>query len=55
MRQKATEYLERVSTYIPKNLYKKILERAKIERRSISSEIVVLLEKAITAETSPKR
>ncbi len=48
MRQKKSEEdLARVSAYIPKGLYKRIEDRAREERRSISSEIVVLLEKAL--------
>lgn len=48
MRQKKSgEDLARVSAYIPKGLYKQIESRAREERRSISSEIVILLEKAL--------
>lgn len=47
MRQKSTGDLIRTSTSIPKELYKKLEERANAERRSISSEIVVLLELAL--------
>lgn len=44
MRQKSTGDLVRTSASIPKELYEKIEKRANAERRSISSEIVVLLE-----------
>ncbi len=47
MRQKSTGDLVRTSTSIPKGLYEKIEKRANAERRSISSEIVVLLELAL--------
>lgn len=50
MRQKSEEELVAISAYLPKSLHKRIEERAKKERRSISSEIVVLLEKALEAE-----
>lgn len=33
-----------VSVYLPPNLFDKIAERAKGERRSLSAEIIVLLE-----------
>ena len=47
MRQKSTGDLVRTSASIPKELYQKIENRANTERRSISSEIVVLLELAL--------
>ena len=47
MRQKSTGDLIRTSASIPKDLYAKIEKRAAAERRSISSEIVVLLESAL--------
>lgn len=47
MRQKSTGDLVRTSASIPKELYEKIEKRANAERRSISSEIVVLLEQAL--------
>lgn len=47
MRQKSTGDLVRTSASIPKELYEKIEKRANTERRSISSEIVVLLEVAL--------
>jgi hypothetical protein len=39
--------LVRTSASIPKEVYEKIEKRAHAERRSISSEIVVLLELAL--------
>lgn len=47
MRQKSTGDLVRTSASIPKELYEKLEKRANVERRSISSEIVVLLELAL--------
>lgn len=47
MRQKRTGDLVRTSASIPKDLYEKIEKRATAERRSISSEIVVLIELAL--------
>lgn len=47
MRQKSTGDLVRTSASIPKDLYEKIEKRANAERRSLSSEIVVLLELAL--------
>ena len=47
MRQKRTGDLVRTSASIPKYLYEKLAKRADTERRSISSEIVVLLELAL--------
>lgn len=47
VRQQSQEDLARVSAYIPKSLYKAIAERAKKERRSVSSEIVILIEKTL--------
>lgn len=47
MRQKSTGDLVRTSASIPKELYEKLEKRANAERRSISSEIVVLLELAL--------
>lgn len=47
MRQKSTGDLVRTSASIPKDLYEKLSKRADAERRSISSEIVVLLELAL--------
>jgi hypothetical protein len=47
MRQKSTGDLIRTSASIPKGLYEKLEKRANAERRSISSEIVVLLEAAL--------
>lgn len=52
MRQKSSGDLVRTSASIPKELYEKIEKRAHAERRSISSEIVVLLELAL--ETAGK-
>lgn len=47
MRQKASADLVRTSASIPKEVYAKIEKLAQAERRSISSEIVVLLELAL--------
>ncbi len=47
MRQKSSRDLVRTSASIPKDVYEKIEKRANTERRSISSEIVVLLEQAL--------
>lgn len=47
MRQKSSDDLIRTSASIPKGLYEKIEKRAHAERRSISGEIVVLLELAL--------
>jgi len=47
MRQKSTGDLVRTSASIPKELYEKLEKRADAERRSISGEIVVLLEAAL--------
>lgn len=47
MRQKSTGDLVRTSASIPKELYEKIEKRANAERRSLSGEIVVLLELAL--------
>ena len=52
MRQKSSGDLIRTSASIPKDIYEKIEKRAQAERRSISSEIVVLLELAL--ETAGK-
>ena len=52
MRQKSNEELERVSAYIPKTLYKQIQLQADKERRSISSEIVILIEKGLAGTTA---
>ena len=41
---------------LPEHIYQAIVERAKAERRSISQETVVLLEKALTlSEGIPSR
>ena len=47
MRQKSDEKLEPVSVYIPTAMLEKITAQAKKERRSISAQIVVLLEKGL--------
>ena len=47
MRQKSSGELVRTSASIPKDVYEKIEKRAAAERRSISSEIVVLIEQAL--------
>ncbi|MBL0349518.1 MAG: Arc family DNA-binding protein [Elusimicrobia bacterium] len=51
MRQKSTKDLTHVAAYLPKELLKKIKEKADKDRRSVSSEVVVLLEKALGHET----
>lgn len=47
MRQQSDEKLEPVSVYIPASLLEKIAGEAKKERRSVSAQIVVFLEKAL--------
>lgn len=47
MRQRSDEKLRHVAVYIPVSLYAKLDAAAKAERRSISSAIVILLEKAL--------
>lgn len=47
MRQKNKEKLKPVSVYIPEGLFKKLEKKAAADRRSLSSQIVVLLEKAV--------
>lgn len=49
MRQQSDEKLEPVSVYIPSSLLEKIAMQAKKERRSVSAQIVVFLEKALAA------
>lgn len=49
MRQQSDEKLEPVSVYVPTTLLEKISSQAKKERRSISAQIVVFLEKALSA------
>lgn len=46
MRQKSREDLKHVSAYIPQTLFDKIHDLADQDHRSMSSAIVVLLEKA---------
>ena len=48
MRQQSDEKLEPVSVYVPSSLLEKITVQAKKERRSVSAQIVVFLEKALT-------
>jgi hypothetical protein len=48
MRQHSEEQMIRISASIPKKLHTKVIERAHEERRSLSSEIVILLEKALS-------
>ena len=55
MRQKANEELKQISVYIPTSLHDRIAELAASERRSVSAEVVVLLEKTVPAETKAKR
>lgn len=50
MRQKSTNDLTHVAAYLPKDLLKKIKEKADKDRRSVSSEVVILLEKALRFE-----
>ena len=47
MPKQSSDELMAVSVYMPKELHKKILDAAQSERRSISSQIVVLLEKTV--------
>jgi hypothetical protein len=47
VRQKSHDDLVHVSAYIPKSLYAKIVAMSEKERRSISSEVVILLERAL--------
>lgn len=42
-----------VSVYMPKKLHERILVAAKLERRSISSQIVIILEKCEQMGTLP--
>ena len=55
VRQKANEELKQISVYIPTSLHDRIAELAASERRSVSAEVVVLLEKTVPAETKAKR
>lgn len=47
MRQRAQEELRHVAVYLPVSLYKEVDKRAKNERRSVSSTIVLLIEGAL--------
>lgn len=51
MRQKSTGDLIRTSVSVPKDIYEKIEKLAVAERRSISSQIVVLIELALEKST----
>lgn len=50
LRQKAKEELIHVTAYMPKELFKKLEAKAEKDRRSLSSEVVVLLEKLLHDE-----
>lgn len=54
MRLKSKEDLVHVSVYLPKSLHKKIEEMSTSDRRSLSAEVVVLLEKCLTEKADTK-
>ena len=55
LRLKSKEDLVHVSVYLPKSLHKKIEELSTSDRRSLSAEIVVLLEKSLTDKLDSKK
>lgn len=48
MRQKSDEKLQPISVYLPISIMEKVVILAKKERRSVSAEVVILLEKALS-------
>lgn len=50
MRKKTgQERVKRVVSYLPDEIYKRVDERAKKERRTMSTEILLLIEKGLNS------